>query len=378
MRKICFAILLVLVPVLAWAEPRTAEDWYKEGENQYNLGNFDKAVEAFKQGFSLETNESKKAVYLFNVAQSYRQANDCKNAQFFYKRFLALKDNDTVKPLSPKTRKDVEDRISELEACVQQATSISKKPPNNNLPPDGDGEKTPPSDDGHKDIRKNAKDGKDGKGKDIAVGLKHRRGHGSADDSEDDDGDSATKPARLAAPHLISARITGGGTKVSAGNIEVPVQFTAALVAGYPIAISEQLSLDVGVAFTFTPVPYTTNAMGTTMARSATAQMVSLMANAGAMYEVIPKLSVRGDAGLGALFFANVSESPFTGGAPTSGALSMFHLRAALSADYAFTPNIIGTLTPIAVSYSPPKDGLVSDIKQLSSIDFMLGIGYRM
>src|ERR1041384_2306924 len=136
MRKICFAILLV--PALVWAEPKSADDWYKEGENQYNLGNFDKAVEAFKQGFSLETNESKKAAYLFNVAQSYRQANDCKNAQFFYKRFLSLKDSDTAKPLSAKTRKDVEERINELEACVQQATSISKKPPNNNLRPEGD------------------------------------------------------------------------------------------------------------------------------------------------------------------------------------------------------------------------------------------------
>src|SRR3954470_12657719 len=68
MRKISIAILLV--PVLAWAQPRIADEWYKEGENQYNLGNFDKAVDAFKQGFSLEPNESKKAAYLFNVAQS--------------------------------------------------------------------------------------------------------------------------------------------------------------------------------------------------------------------------------------------------------------------------------------------------------------------
>src|ERR1051325_210968 len=106
MRKICFAILLV--PALAWAQPRTADEWYKEGENQYNLGNFDKAVDAFKQGFSLETNESKKAAYLFNVAQAYRQANDCKNAQFFYRRYLALKENDTVKPLAPSVRRQVD------------------------------------------------------------------------------------------------------------------------------------------------------------------------------------------------------------------------------------------------------------------------------
>jgi len=57
MRKICLAVLLM--PALAWAEPKTADEWYKEGSNQYNLGNFDKAVEAFKQGFALEPDDSK-------------------------------------------------------------------------------------------------------------------------------------------------------------------------------------------------------------------------------------------------------------------------------------------------------------------------------
>jgi len=362
MRKICFAILLV--PALAWAQQRSADDWYKEGENQYNLGNFDKAVEAFKQGFSLETNEGKKAVYLFNVAQAYRQSNDCKNAQFFYKRFLALKNNDTVKPLSAKTRKDVEDRITELEACVQQATSISKRPPNNNIPPDGEsGDKPPPSDGGDS--------GHKGTGKDVAIG-KHR------DDGEDDDGGSVTKPAQLTAPHVISARLTGGGTKVSTGNIEVPVQITFAAVAGYPIAVNRQLVIDVGGAFTFTPVPYTIDPPGPATTVSKTAQLIGLMANVGATYEVIPKLGLRGDVGLGALFFANVSESPFTDNLPTSGALTMFHVRAAASADYAVTPNIIVTATPIAFTYSPPKDGLITSITSITSIDFMIGIGYRM
>jgi tetratricopeptide (TPR) repeat protein len=362
MRKICLASLLV--PALVWAEPKTSDEWYKEGENLYTLGNFEKAVEAFKQGFSLETNESKKAAYLYNVAQSYRQLNDCKNELFFYRRFLALKDNDTVKPLSPKMRKDVEGWITESEACVQQATALGKKPPTNNLPPDGDsGDKNPSSTgDGHKDTRKDNH-------KDVAA-----RGNQGHDD--EDDGGSITKPAHLTGPHVISARLTGGGTKVGAGSIDVPVQFTAALVAGYPIAINDKLTVDAGAAFTFTPVPY--NAGTASMVRNETAQLIGLMANAGATYEVIPKLGVRGDVGLGALFFANVSESPFTSFAPTSGALTMFHLRAALSADYAFTPNIVGTVTPIAFSYSPPKDGLDPNIKAITSIDFMLGIGYRM
>ena len=364
MRKICLAVLLV--PALAWAQPKSADDWYKEGENQYNLGNFDKAVEAFKQGFSLETSESKKAAYLYNVAQSYRQANDCKNALFFYKRFLSLKENDTVKPLTAKShpsRQEVVDRINDLEACVQQAASISKKPPSNNLPPDGDSaDKTPPpaGDTGHVEPTKA-----------VATGPDHAP-------VEEDKGTAEPKPAGRR-PHVISARLTGGGTKVSAGDKFVPVQFTMALTAGYPIAINSKLTIDAGAAFTFTPVPYTINRTGPAMMEvSKTAQLIGLVANGGVTYEVAPKIGVRGDLGLGALFFSNVSESAFTGEAPTSGALTMFHVRAAISGDYAVTPNLIVTAPSIAFTYSPPKEGLSPDIKSITSFDFMVGIGYRM
>ncbi len=112
---------------------------------------------------------------------------------------------------------------------------------------------------------------------------------------------------------------------------------------------------------------------------SKTALLTAAMANAGVSYAVAPKLAVRADFGVGALFFSNVSESRFTAGKETSGALTMFHLRIAPSADYAFTPNIIGTITPIAFTYSPPKNGLDDSIKNITSFDFlMVGIGYRM
>jgi hypothetical protein len=364
MRKICVAILLM--PALAWAQPKSADDWYKEGENQFNLGSFDKAIDAFKQAFSLETNESKKAVYLYNVAQSYRLSNDCKNALFFYKRFLALKEDDTIKPLAAKTRKEVTDRITELDACVQQATSIGKKPPTKNLSPDGEGaDKTPPpasptGDPGHKDPRK-----------DVATG----NGHGSGGDGDSD----VPEPRPVSrGPHVISARLIGGGTKVSAGNNNVPVQAKFGVVAGYPIAINKKLTIDAGAAFTFTPVPFTVTqpAPGPDMSR--TAQLYGLVADAGVTYEVAPKIGVRGDVGLGALFFNGVSESVFTARAPTSGALTMLHVRAGISGEFAVTPNLMVAAPSLAFSYSPPKEGLAPDIKSITSFDFMVGIGYRM
>src|SRR5437870_2861996 len=119
----------VLLPALALAQPKTPDDWYKEGENKYNLGDFQGAVDAFKKGFELEPSESKKAAYLFNVAQAYRMAKDCYNAQFFYKRYLALKEGDTKKPLKEEKRKEIEDRIKELDECARQQEAIKNKPP---------------------------------------------------------------------------------------------------------------------------------------------------------------------------------------------------------------------------------------------------------
>lgn len=366
MRKISFAVLLL--PALAWAEPRTPDAWYEEGSNQYNLGNFEKAIEAFKQGFALEPDESKKANYLYNIAQAYRQTHDCKNALFFYKRYLALKANDTVKPIPPKKRKEVEDFITQLDACVRQQASVSERPPVNNMPPgdDGAGDKGPSGGDtGHKEPHKEVATGAPGTVSTSAPG------------GDEDDSGSVTRSGRTEAPHLISLRFTGGGTKVSAGGSAVPVQATFALSAGYPIPINDKLTIEAGAAVTFTPVPFEFTPRGSTMTQSKTGQLWGVVANGAASYEVYPRVSLRGDVGLGALFFANIDESPFTAGQMTSGALTMFHVRAAASADYAITPNLVLTATPIAFTYSPPKDGLASDISAITSIDFLIGIGYR-
>src|SRR5262245_19210338 len=205
--------LLVLVPALALAQPKTPEEWYKEGENQYNLGNFDAAVKAFKEGFGLETVDSKKSAYLYNIAQSYRQAKDCSNAQFFYKRFLALRDADQSKPLSEKTRTEVQDRIRELEECARNQEAIRNRPPDKSLKPDDqadNGKAKPP----------------DKKPDEVAIKPK------PDEDPEDEDGITKATPA--VGPRVISARLIGGGAKITTGDLDVPIQATGALIAGYP------------------------------------------------------------------------------------------------------------------------------------------------
>jgi len=180
-----------------------------------------------------------------------------------------------------------------------------------------------------------------------------------------------------AAPQLLVARLTGGVGKVEAGNLAVPIQGTFNLFAGYPIQINDQLEIDAGLNIGYMPVPFTnlmTNA-------NQTASLISVLADAGATYTVMPNLGVRGDLGVGALVFSGMGDpvNPFTdGGAPTTGALGMLAIRAGVAADYAITPNIVATVAPISVEYSPAKSGLRDDIKSILAFDFMLGVGYRM
>jgi hypothetical protein len=363
MRKRTLVCASLLVPMLALAQPKTPDDWYKEGETQYNLGNFDKAADAFKQGFALESVESKKAAYLYNVAQAYRQGGKCKDAAFFYKRYLSMKDDDTAKPLKPEKRAEVEQFITEQEACAKALEANAQKLPNNTLAPEGTGSghgsaETAPT--GH------------GNGSATTVAQVDKGG-----DDGSDTGEEPETPTVIPAPKLLSARFDGGASKISAGNLSVPVQATFSLIAGYPVYVQDKLEIDAGIAGTFTPLPF----VNTMTNEKKNAQFISVLADAGATYMVAPRIGIRGDLGVGVLIFGGISDAgnPFTDmGAPTSGALTMLAVRAAASADYMITPNVFATITPIAFSYSPAKAGLRPDISALTRLDFMAGIGYRM
>ena len=326
------------------AEPKTANEFFKDGQTQYDLGNFNKAIEAFKRAYELDP----KAAYIYNVAQSYRQLQDCKNALFFYKRFLALKADDTVKPLKPELRAEIDGRIAELEQCLkdQEKTHGGDKQPADNGKPDEPSDENP-----------------------IAT-PKHR------DESCLGDGTCEPEPPPTwQLPKKIELRLSGGIVHVGAGPLSVPLQATFALSGGYPIKLNNKAVLDIGAAATFTSVP-----SQTTSGDSDTASLSSVLANVGLTYWLNPKWDIHGDLGLGALIFSGLKAgNPFTeNNAGTSGALSMFNVRAAIAIEVSLTPRFFIGVTPIAISFSPPKAGLLSDISVLSELQFMAGIGVRM
>ena len=343
------AIGSAMTAPIAAADPKSANDFFKDGQTQYDLGNFNKAIEAFKRAYELDP----KAAYIYNVAQSYRQLQDCKNALFFYKRFLALKADDTVKPLKPELRAEIDGRIAELEQCLRDQ----------NKPTSGGGDK-PPVDNGNSKPPEPPDEN--------PITAPHH------DKTCDEGGDCAPEePVRRTwnAPKKIELRLNGGLVHVGAGPLSVPLQATFALSGGYPIKLGSKAVLDLGAAMTFTSVP-----SQTTSGASDTASLSSVLANVGLTYSLSPKWDLHGDLGIGALVFSGLTAgNPFTqNNAGTSGALSMINVRAAIAVEVSLTPRFFIGVTPIAIALSPPKAGLLTDISVLSELQFMAGVGVRM
>jgi len=350
---------LSLVSSVALAQPKTGDEWFKEGETQYDLGNFDKAAEAFKQAFSLETNEAKRPAYLYNVAQAYRQGGKCKDAAFFYKRFLALKDTDTAHPLKPETRAATEKLVSDMEDCAKQQEANATHPPTNTMHPDDGSAANNNGENGNTT-------GTTAKPKTVA--------QGEGEEGEEGEGGAHNQAV---APKLVSARLLFGGAKLTTGDLSVPIEGSFALIGGYPMPLNDKMRVDLGLALTMTPVGYKNFLSG----ESATATFSTILANAGVTYTVAPKVGLRGDLGVGMLVLGGIDQmgNPFTqNGDATTGALVMGALRAAVSADYELTPNILATATPFAFTYSPAKSGLRDGMSAITRIDFMVGVGYRM
>ena len=91
-----------------------AEEYYNKGDAAYNLGRFDEAIENFTKAYE----EWPLPEFLYNIAQSYRQQGNCKQALFFYKRFKSLKEKDKDNPLTQKQRDEV-DGLPIVDPCQQ-------------------------------------------------------------------------------------------------------------------------------------------------------------------------------------------------------------------------------------------------------------------
>jgi hypothetical protein len=126
--------LLLAVTVLVGAgtahadDAQQARDLFTQGNTFFDLGQFDKAIDAWQKGYQLKNDPG----FLYNIAQAYRVMEDTQKAIFFYKRYLSN---------SPKAhnRAEVEQKIDALQKQLQQQDQAKQIPPPGPLGPGNPG-----------------------------------------------------------------------------------------------------------------------------------------------------------------------------------------------------------------------------------------------
>lgn len=101
----------------AWADSAAdARQLYAEGKAEYAQGHYEQAVELFERSYAL----SESPALLFNMAQAHRLAgpSHCADAMALYKSYLAALPD-------AENRKEVEERIQELQECAEAARRSS-------------------------------------------------------------------------------------------------------------------------------------------------------------------------------------------------------------------------------------------------------------
>jgi Tetratricopeptide repeat len=343
------AAVILLCPGATHAQPTPSDQSdlglvYKKGKTAYDLGNFEEAIKYFKQAYAMQPHEA----YLYNIAQAYRQAGDCRNALFFYKRYVAVGGE------KARHHEVVQRRIKELTSSCKVIDDMKNKPPLESLEP-GRGE--------------NAGGEQSGTGGSDATGATGATGTGGTVTGSANVDTGPSDP-------VLAASLELGGALLSMGELEISgAHFSLGVGAGYPLSFGK-LGITLGGLFTYIPVPWTNEAMGA----SGTSALIGVLGNVGARYAVTDQIAVRVELGVGALILSGLSRGSvfLPDDTMATGALGMFNLRTGIGAEYLLTENLVLSVSPFVFSYSPAKEGLRAEVDKFVRFDFIAGLGYRL
>lgn len=118
--RLAIAIILCVAPASRADTPAEnqakAQVMFDAGERAYQLKDYDGAARQFLGAYELV----KDPVYLFNIAQAFRMAKRCRQAQGFYKDFL------TAAPES-RSRAAIEGWLRELQPCADAEAEVERQ-----------------------------------------------------------------------------------------------------------------------------------------------------------------------------------------------------------------------------------------------------------
>jgi len=130
MARAWWIAVALVIGMSAHAFAQSASDEYALGQKAYAAHDYLGAAKHFITAYAQEPDPA----YLFNIAQSYRLGNDCKNAADYYQRYL---DN----AQDPPNAADVRSKLEEQRACAKQRDARAAVPPPSG-PPAAEPERT--------------------------------------------------------------------------------------------------------------------------------------------------------------------------------------------------------------------------------------------
>jgi hypothetical protein len=107
---LALAVALAVLPSAARADDtQRAKELFQQGTTLFNLGEFDKAIQAWQDGYKAKPDPG----FLYNIGQAYRLKGDAAKAVFFYRGYLRNS------PKAP-NRAEIEAKIAALQKEVSE------------------------------------------------------------------------------------------------------------------------------------------------------------------------------------------------------------------------------------------------------------------
>ena len=330
-------------------DAQKARELFTQGNTYFDLGQFDKAIDAWQSGYQLKNDPG----FLYNIAQAYRTMGDAQKAIFFYKRYLSN---------SPKARNrsEVEQKIEALQKQLSVQEQAKGLPPPGPFGPDNPGVAGTQSPTEPAPAASNPE----------VVVTEGRAGSASA-------GQGTSSPSRIVesgavpaaqSPHRLDLRAAIGFDTWASGLQEnAQPSFAFTLAGGYTFgnpAARVRFRLGALLGYTF---------LKETDSRDT---FTSFLIDPTIVVRATPRLLLMGDLGFGVLSIGGLTSNSAllaSSSVDINGSQALSLVRIGIAADYALTRNVSLFLWP-AYASSAKKQYFYGDIGRF---ELLAGVAYR-
>jgi hypothetical protein len=356
-RAFLVALMVAIVFVAAGATIARADDAQKarelftQGNTYFDLGQFDKAIDAWQNGYQLKNDPG----FLYNIAQAYRTMGEAQKAVFFYKRYLSN---------SPKAhnRSEVEQKIEALQKQLSVQEQAKGLPPPGPFGPDNPGAtgappatEPPPAAVGPEVV---VTDGT------AAGAATSPAGATSPSGSVETGAPGAAQPP----PHRLDLRAAIGFDTWSSGLQEnAQPSFAFTLAVGYTFGNpASRVRFRLGALYGYTFLKDIDSRDSFT----------SFLIDPTIIVRVAPRLVLMGDFGVGVMSISGMTPNSVLLESPAvtiNGAQAFSLLRIGVAAEYELTKTVALFVWP-AYASSPKKEHFNGDIGRG---EILAGVAYR-